>query len=150
MDRVLDAETVASTNHQITKILHRLRRVGDGEEATGWEGRIWLKSTDGAPTAATKRAGAAKRPARKQPVRKGARRPTTVADEAPGTDVEGGDAARVKTTRPNAAERREPEPAVSAADRIGRRLDAFPDRVDIRDWPYQPRLTALPYHVAHP
>lgn len=32
----------------------------------------------------------------------------------------------------------------SAAEKIGRKLDAFPDRVDIRDWWYQPRLVALP------
>ena len=28
--------------------------------------------------------------------------------------------------------------------KIGRRLDAFPDRVDVRDWFYQPTLAALP------
>jgi len=25
-----------------------------------------------------------------------------------------------------------------------RTLDAFPDRIDLRDWPYQPTLSALP------
>src|SRR4051794_36348611 len=49
-----------------------------------------------------------------------------------------------KTTRPEAVERREPTPRVSAASRIGRKLDAVPDRVDARDFLYQPRLTALP------
>ena len=45
-----------------------------------------------------------------------------------------------KTTRPEAGARREPERAVLAAERIGRRLDAVPDRVDARDFVYQPRL----------
>jgi len=49
-----------------------------------------------------------------------------------------------KTTRPEASERREPEPARSTAEKLNRKLDAFPDRVDIRDWVYQPRLFALP------
>jgi hypothetical protein len=49
-----------------------------------------------------------------------------------------------KTTRPEASERREPEPTLSAADQIGRNLDAVPDRVDARDFVYQPRLSALP------
>lgn len=35
----------------------------------------------------------------------------------------------------------------SAADKMGRKLDAFPDRMDIRDWWYQPRLTALPDQI---
>ena len=49
-----------------------------------------------------------------------------------------------KTTRPEADERREPERILSSADRIGRNLDAVPDRVDARDFVYQPRLAALP------
>jgi hypothetical protein len=32
----------------------------------------------------------------------------------------------------------------SSAQRLGRSLDAFPDRVDVRDWFYQPGLTPLP------
>ncbi len=39
--------------------------------------------------------------------------------------------------------------APDAPPRPGRRLDAFPDRVDIRDWFYQPRLTPLPDRVVH-
>ena len=36
--------------------------------------------------------------------------------------------------------------AVSQASKLAskRRLDAFPDRIDIRDWPYQPTLAGLP------
>ncbi len=49
-----------------------------------------------------------------------------------------------KTTRPEASERREKEETVTAARRIGRRLDAHPDRIDIRDWFYQPSLAPLP------
>jgi hypothetical protein len=49
-----------------------------------------------------------------------------------------------KTTRPEAASRRTPERPVPAATRIGRTLDAVPDRIDVRDWFYQPTLAALP------
>jgi hypothetical protein len=49
-----------------------------------------------------------------------------------------------KTTRPEAEERREPERMFSAADRLGKNLDAVPDRVDARDFVFQPRLVALP------
>lgn len=52
-----------------------------------------------------------------------------------------------KTTRPDASSRREPERPVSAAETIGQRLDAYPDRIDIRDWYYRPRLQALPDQV---
>ncbi len=36
-----------------------------------------------------------------------------------------------------------------AAPRLERTLDAFPDRIDIRDWFYQPRLTPLPDRVVN-
>lgn len=62
----------------------------------------------------------------------GAATPGTPDDSAP------------KTTRPEAAARREPERDVPAEERIGRRLDAVPDRVDVRDFVYQPRLGPLP------
>jgi hypothetical protein len=54
-----------------------------------------------------------------------------------------------KTTRPDAAERREPERARSAGQRIARKLDAQPDRIDLRDWFYQPALMALPDELVH-
>ncbi|PYP77026.1 MAG: hypothetical protein DMD35_16810 [Gemmatimonadetes bacterium] len=54
-----------------------------------------------------------------------------------------------KTTRPSASERRPPQRKIDAAKRIQRKLDAVPDRVDIRDWLYQPRLTALPDQVVN-
>jgi hypothetical protein len=49
-----------------------------------------------------------------------------------------------KTTRPEASERRAPTPVRSTAEQIGRKLDTVPDRVDARDFVYQPRLVALP------
>ena len=52
-----------------------------------------------------------------------------------------------KTTRPSSIARREPERASGAGAKMGRTLDAFPDRVDIRDWFYQPPLIALPDQV---
>jgi hypothetical protein len=54
-----------------------------------------------------------------------------------------------KTTRPVAGERREPEPKVSTAKKIRRKLDAAPDRVDIRDWIYRPTLKPLPDQIIH-
>ncbi|MBK1657191.1 C1 family peptidase [Paracraurococcus ruber] len=54
------------------------------------------------------------------------------------------DASAPKTTRPAAASRRAP-PAEAPARRKGKPvLDAMPDRIDIRDWPYQPKLGPLP------
>ena len=54
--------------------------------------------------------------------------------------------ARDKNTHPGAASRREPQRAKPAAERmrVRRKLDAHPDRVDVRDWIYQPTLAALP------
>jgi hypothetical protein len=54
-----------------------------------------------------------------------------------------------KTTRPVAKSRREIPPKITTAERIGRRLDAVPDRIDIRDWFYQPRLNYLPDQVVN-
>src|SRR5690349_11361249 len=52
-----------------------------------------------------------------------------------------------KTTRPEAFRRR--EQPVTAQPALGRKLDAMPDRVDIRDWPYQPTLQPLPAQVVN-
>lgn len=49
-----------------------------------------------------------------------------------------------KTTRPPASARREPQREEVAAERVRRKLDATPDRIDIRDFLYQPTLRALP------
>src|SRR5262245_40348702 len=54
--------------------------------------------------------------------------------------------ARGKNTHPQAASRREVQRAKPAAARMRtrRKLDAQPDRVDVRDWIYQPTLSPLP------
>jgi hypothetical protein len=52
-----------------------------------------------------------------------------------------------KTTRAPAISRREKEPAKTTAEKIRRKFDAVPDRIDIRDWFYQPTLTPLPDQV---
>jgi hypothetical protein len=49
-----------------------------------------------------------------------------------------------KTTRPSASSRRTVGSSQPVGLRSGRRLDAVPDRIDIRDWFYQPRLVPLP------
>jgi hypothetical protein len=52
-----------------------------------------------------------------------------------------------KTTRPRSIARREPERARTADVKMGRTLDAYPDRVDVRDWFYHPPLIPLPDQV---
>lgn len=54
------------------------------------------------------------------------------------------DASYPKTTRPPARQRRSAGAVEPDIRRAGRRLDAVPDRIDVRDWFYQPRLVALP------
>jgi len=49
-----------------------------------------------------------------------------------------------KTTRPDAPSRREEPQALSTEQRLNRKLDSFPDRIDSADWPYQPSLRPLP------
>lgn len=71
---------------------------------------------------------------RKSTSQRGAKAPPSMLDDA-----------GPKTTRPDAVERREPVPLRSTAESAtGRVLDAVPDRIDIRDWFYYPRLAALP------
>ena len=54
-----------------------------------------------------------------------------------------------KTTRPESPSRRE-EPAHRSVEQlIGRRLDAFPDKIDLRDWVYHPTLQALPDEIVN-
>ena len=49
-----------------------------------------------------------------------------------------------KTTRPSSKQQR-PKPAEKAtAKKINKKLDAFPDKIDVRDWFYQPTLNPLP------
>ncbi|MEO6405565.1 MAG: C1 family peptidase [Ferruginibacter sp.] len=49
-----------------------------------------------------------------------------------------------KTTRPAAIMQRPKPVSKSAATRSKKKLDAFPDKIDVRDWFYQPSLNALP------
>jgi hypothetical protein len=48
-----------------------------------------------------------------------------------------------KTTRPSARERRPLPAAAPGLTAKGRKVDAAPDRIDTRDWFYQPRLAPL-------
>jgi hypothetical protein len=61
--------------------------------------------------------------------------------------VDRADRSKPKTTRVEAKNRREPAAAKTAAQVVGRKLDAMPDRIDIRDWFYRPTLAALPAQV---
>lgn len=49
-----------------------------------------------------------------------------------------------KKERPSPKQERQPTIEKAVAKKIKRKLDAFPDKIDIRDWFYQPGLTALP------
>lgn len=53
-----------------------------------------------------------------------------------------------RTTHPPARSRRDDDHAVPAR-KVRRRLDAHPDRIDIRDWFYQPSLAPLPDQVVN-
>jgi hypothetical protein len=59
------------------------------------------------------------------------------------TPAAGSERSGPKTTRPSADKRREPA-SPATAQRIRRTLDAAPDRIDVRDWQYQPTLLPLP------
>lgn len=118
-----------------------------GDEAEGWTGRLWIGS-------ATEHGAEKAEPGPTRPKAGATRRPHAVAKKAavrgavestlPGTTSDDADDDTPKTTRPSAWRRREPEPTTTAADKIGRKLDAVPDRVDTRDWFFQPRLTPMP------
>ncbi len=54
-----------------------------------------------------------------------------------------------KTTRAPASKRRGKAPAKTTEEKIKRKLDAVPDRIDIRDWFYQPLLSPLPDQVVN-
>src|SRR5262245_31908331 len=54
-----------------------------------------------------------------------------------------------KATRVPAPSRREKEAARTTGEKIRRTFDAVPDRIDIRDWFYQPTLSPLPDQVVN-
>ena len=49
-----------------------------------------------------------------------------------------------KTTQPPAKQQRAALKAKTTAQKMGKKLDAFPDKIDVRDWFYEPALKALP------
>ncbi|MEP7142300.1 MAG: C1 family peptidase [Ferruginibacter sp.] len=49
-----------------------------------------------------------------------------------------------KTTQPSAKSQRVKPVQRTTAEKINKTLDAFPDKIDIRDWFYQPALSPLP------
>ena len=56
-------------------------------------------------------------------------------------------AGRDKVARKDAAAGHSTERTAERAP--GRRLDTFPDRIDLRDWTYQPTLAALPDEIVN-
>jgi hypothetical protein len=72
---------------------------------------------------------------------------TTTKKRAPAAGK--GDPAGPKTTRPQARSRRDKASAQPRMQQAGRKLDAVPDRIDIRDWFYQPRLAPLPERIVN-
>jgi hypothetical protein len=55
--------------------------------------------------------------------------------------------AKQSSSSKTSTKRLPPPSAEPATTKAGRRLDAAPDRVDIRDWFYQPRLVSLPDRI---
>ena len=49
-----------------------------------------------------------------------------------------------KTTRPSSKQQRPKFAEKATAKKIHKKLDAFPDKIDVRDWFYQPALNPLP------
>ena len=163
--RVIAQGTVIGSS---TKKLHELQVLGSrprtktnvrvlfscgGEDAEGWVGQLWIGSAPGSANGADTRAPArsARPPAMKAGAGPRARalagKPASAVDDdepsLPCTASDDADEDTPKTTRPTAWRRREPEPTTTAAEKMGRKLDAVPDRVDTRDWFFQPRLTPL-------
>ena len=54
-----------------------------------------------------------------------------------------------KTTRPESPSRRDTVDEQSVGEKIGKTLDAFPDKIDLRDWAYHPTLQILPDEVVN-
>ncbi|MES2536493.1 MAG: C1 family peptidase [Pseudomonadota bacterium] len=52
-----------------------------------------------------------------------------------------------KTTRPESPSRRDLPDERSTEEKIGKTLDAYPDKIDLDDWPYRPTLQALPDEI---
>jgi hypothetical protein len=54
-----------------------------------------------------------------------------------------------KTTRPESPSRREESDERNVEEKIGKTLDAFPDKIDLRDWVYRPTLQILPDQIVN-
>jgi hypothetical protein len=54
-----------------------------------------------------------------------------------------------KTTQPSAKRQRAKPAHKDTAEKINKKLDAFPDKIDVRDWFYQPTLAPLPEQYIH-
>lgn len=54
-----------------------------------------------------------------------------------------------KSTRADSPSRRQDPDDRTVEKKINRRLDAFPDKIDLKDWPYQPTLHRLPGEVSN-
>jgi hypothetical protein len=54
-----------------------------------------------------------------------------------------------KTTRPESPSRREEIDERDVEQKIGKTLDAFPDKIDLRDWVYRPTLQVLPDQIVN-
>jgi len=54
-----------------------------------------------------------------------------------------------KTTRPESESRRVKPDDRSVENKISRTLDAFPDKIDLKDWAYLPTLQALPDEIVN-
>lgn len=59
------------------------------------------------------------------------------------------DVATPKSTRAPASQQRQPDVPEPGRSKSGRKLDAVPDRIDIRDWFYQPSLAPLPAKIVN-
>ncbi|HYO22577.1 MAG TPA: C1 family peptidase, partial [Flavisolibacter sp.] len=54
-----------------------------------------------------------------------------------------------KTTQPSAKRQREKPASRSTAEKLNKKLDAFPDKIDVPDWFYDPTLQPLPDQLIH-
>ncbi len=98
-------------------------------------------------TSAT-RSSAKSSPAKSSPAKSSSAKRTSQ-QSASGDGRVGVERSMPKTTRPEASERRTAAPVVTTERKIRRRLDAHPDRIDIRDWFYHPSLAPLPDQIVN-
>lgn len=66
-----------------------------------------------------------------------------------GKDSKAGQAVQAPTTESIPKTVRKKAIEKSVEQKINRTLDAFPDKIDLRDWEYQPTLRALPDEIVN-